>query len=108
MTDNKVTIKRYRTYNYYPYKVFEAEVEINDKYIYANMNVRDRQKITLDEIYKSDCAWWYDAPLTEIDNFDDHYTELMDEELEAIFGLMVQLWNKNPVLIDDENKWVYL
>ena len=50
MKDNKATIKRYRTFNYYPYKVFEAEAEINGEIVYMNIDVRDGKKLVLDEV----------------------------------------------------------
>lgn len=108
MIDNKAIIKRYRTYNYYPYKVFEVEAEINGEIIYMNTDVRDGEKLVLNKVYNSDSVWWYKEPLTEINDFEKSFIELPIEEIDAVFEKMVQLWNENPVFIDNEDAWTYL
>lgn len=108
MTNSNITIKQYRTYSYYPYRVFEMEIEVNGKIIYANMDVLHKGNLSVVEIKESDSYWFYDTPLTEIDDyFDKNCIELLTEEIEAVLNLMVQLWNENPVFVDDE-KWVII
>jgi len=113
MTDNKVTLKRYRTYNYYPYKVLEVEAETNGEIIYMNTDVRNGKKLVLDKVYNSDSVWWYKEPLTEIDDFENSFIDLSIEEIDAVFEKMIQLWNENPVFNNSEEwkevwKWLIL
>ena len=79
----ETTIKKYRTFSYYPFNVIEAEVEVNGITAYINMEVRDGMQTSFDEKMLTGTFWSYNTPLTEIDDANDNYISLSTIEEET-------------------------
>lgn len=98
----ETTIKKYRTFSYYPFNVIEAEVEVNGITAYINMEVRNGVQTSFDEKMITETFWSYNTPLTEIDDANDNYISLSTIEEESALKALINLWNKKPVFKDDE------
>ena len=97
-------VKKYRTIAYvYPHMSLEAEVKLADgRTVYANISVNKNGN---KEEYREDCFWAYSTPMTEVlfEAVDNYYMELTDKETKEIITALLNIWNANPVFINDPN-----
>ena len=103
-------ITRYRMGSFiYPWKSLECEVTDGDKKYYVNISVNNEGK---QEELHEDGHWCYNKPMDQI-GFDEHgnqidyekdYEEsLCDVKLDDVLKQMLDFWNSNPVLGNDES-----
>lgn len=90
-----VMINKYRTVAYYPYLLFEYEVELeNNEKVYCNFNIHfDTEKNGIPIYYSEDMEYWiYSIPLDEVTD-ESSYVYLDDEISRKILKQGLTLWN---------------
>lgn len=92
-------VLRSRTYYYYPFNIFEAEVNLPGiGNVYACLSVTDGEIINENEV---ECHF-YKKPYADIDDVDKFELAIECTEIE---DQLLHIWNSNPHFIDDANVW---
>lgn len=88
-------ITKYHTIAYYPYLLFEYEVELeNDKKVYCNFSIHfDAEKNGIPIHYQEDMEFWiYSIPLDDVTD-ESAYIYLDNETSRKILKKGLTLWN---------------
>lgn len=88
----------------YPFLSLEMKIEMdNEQVVYANISVNDTQKeIEIEDNYID--GWVYDCQLDKIEDVDNHYAYITENDRGKILAMMVYFWNYY-LTFDNDLEW---